>query len=58
MKRGERVAAVGKAQARIVGRSDCRAPQQEQIRKADRTRHDLYNQRGDGVRRAKRRRKV
>lgn len=30
----------------------------EQIRKADRTRHDLYNQRGDGVRRAIRRRKV
>lgn len=30
----------------------------EQIRMADRTRHDLYNQRGDGVRRAIRRRKV
>lgn len=30
----------------------------EQIRKADRTRHDIYSQRGDGVLRAKRRRKV
>ena len=28
IKRGERVAAVGKAQARTVGRSDCRVPQQ------------------------------
>lgn len=32
--------------------------EREQIRKTDRTRHDIYSQRGDGVRRAIRRRKV
>ena len=32
--------------------------QREQIRKADRTRHDIYGQKGDGVSRANRRKKM